>query len=53
MPKPKDAESTAIQTIALVLAPLTEHERERIAHWMYDRYVVAKPEPAPPAGPFI
>jgi len=39
-PKPKDAEVTAMQTVALVLAPLSQVEQERVARWAYDRYVV-------------
>ena len=39
-PKPKDAEVTAMQTITLVLAPLTQIEKERVVRWAYDRYVV-------------
>jgi len=29
-----------MQTIALVLAPLSQVERERVVRWAYDRYVV-------------
>ena len=39
-PRPKDAEVTAMQTIALVLAPLSQVEKERVVRWAYDRYVV-------------
>ena len=39
-PKPKDAEVTAMQTITLVLAPLSQVEKERVVRWAYDRYVV-------------
>ena len=39
-PKLKDAEVTAMQTITLVLAPLTQIEKERVVRWAYDRYVV-------------
>jgi len=41
MPKPKDPEATAMQTIALLLGPLAPVERDRIAHWVWDRYVSA------------
>jgi len=49
MPKPKDAETTVMQTIALMLAPLTGVQRERIVRWAYDRYVIvtAAPDPDP------
>jgi hypothetical protein len=43
-PKPKDAEVTAMQTIALVLAPLTQVEKDRVVRWAYDRYIA-------PVGP--
>lgn len=41
MPKPKDPETTAMQTIALVLAPLAQPERDRIARWAYERYAIS------------
>ena len=47
MPKPKDPETTAMQTIALVLAPLAQFERDRIGRWVYDRYV------AEPTAPLV
>jgi hypothetical protein len=37
--KERDAETTAMQTIALLLAPLAEQERDRIVRWAYDRYI--------------
>jgi hypothetical protein len=40
MPKVKDPETTAMQTIALLLAPLSPDERERIVRWADDRYVM-------------
>ena len=43
-PKPKDAEVTAMQTIALVLAPLSQVEQDRVVRWAHDRYA------APVAG---
>ena len=50
-PKPKDAEVTAMQTIALVLAPLSQVEKERVVRWAYDRYLVpVGPPPAPYPG---
>ena len=39
MPKQKDLEVTAMQTIALVLAPLSQAEKERVVRWAYDRYI--------------
>jgi len=37
-----------MQTIALVLAPLSQVEKERVVRWAYDRYVVPVGPPMPP-----
>ena len=38
----KDKETLAMRTIALLMAPLFEAEQDRVARWVYDRYVLAR-----------
>lgn len=50
MPKFNDPEVNAMQTAALVLAPLSEAGKDRVVRWLYDRYILAKQEHQLEAG---